>query len=315
MADVFVGLDVSKARLDAAVEPGGEAFAVPYTPADLPALVARLRALAPVLIVLEATGGLEGALVAALALAQLPVAVVNPRQVRAFAHARGARAKTDALDARLLAQFGAAVRPAPRPLPDAETRALEALLARRRQLIELLTAERNRRGRATEARVQASHDALIAAVRAQLRDVDRDLDGAVRASAVWREREELLRGVPGVGRVTARTLVAALPELGTLSRKQIAALVGVAPWARDSGTLRGRRAIGGGRGVVRDVLYMAALVGVRRNPVLAAAYAKLRAAGKLPKVALVACMRKLLVILNAMMKSKTAWDEKLALPA
>ena len=304
---VFVGIDVSKASLDVAVHRPAARWAVDYTEADRTSLVARLTALAPALIVLEATGGLESPLVGALAPAGLPVVVVNPRQVRDFAKATGHLAKTEPLDAAVLAHFAAAVQPPVRPLPAAATQGLAALVTRRRQLVDMLTAERNRLSSAPTG----LHQELQAHIRwleRRLTALDTDLDQAIRTSPVWRAQEDLLRSVPGVGPIVARTLLAQLPELGTLSSKTIAALVGVAPLNRDSGLFRGRRMVWGGRATVRAVLYMGALVGVRHNPVLRAFYQRLRAAGKLPKVALTACMHKLLTILNALLKQQRRWD-------
>lgn len=302
----FVGIDVSKAQLDVAVRPSGETWAVAHDEAGLGALVARLRKLGPTLIVLEATGGLEVALAGVLAAAPLPVAVVNPRQVRDFARSTGALAKTDRLDAQSLARFAEAVRPEPRPLPDAQAQELSAVLQRRRQLVEMLTAEKNRL-HAAPRRIRPQIQAHVEWLQRQIRQFDDDLRALIRSSPLWREQDDLLRSAPGVGPVLATTLVAALPELGTLTRHQIAALVGVAPLNRDSGTLRGRRTVWGGRAHVRAVLYMSTLVAVRHNPVLTAFYQRLRAAGKVPKVALTACMRKLLTILNAMLKHRTRW--------
>lgn len=302
----FIGIDVAKLTLDVAVRPSGERYRVANGDAEIGALVARLTALRPVLIVLEATGGFEAAVVAAVATAGLPVVVANPRQVRDFAKATGQLAKTDVLDAQVLALFAERVRPAPRPLPDAATQAFDALLTRRRQLVEMLTAERNRLGFA-RAPIRRSISQHIRWLERQLADVDRDLDGAVQASPLWRAKEDLLRSVPGIGPVVSRTLLGELPELGTLNRKQIAALVGVAPRARDSGTWRGKRAIWGGRASVRAALYMSALVAARCNPVIRAFHQRLRSAGKPAKVALTACMRKLLTILNAMLRNGTPW--------
>lgn len=311
---VFVGIDVSKTQLEVAVRPQGTAFAAAHDEPGITLVAERLRSLRPALVVLEATGGLEIPLTGALAALGLPVVVVNPRQVRDFAKATGHLAKTDTLDAAVLAHFAEAVRPAPRPLPDAHTQALAALVARRRQLTEMLTAERNRLGSAPKPmrkRIQAH----ITWLERDLARVDEDLNHAVRTSPVWRERDDLLRSMPGVGPVLARTLLAHLPELGTLNRRQIAALVGVAPLNRDSGTLRGRRTVWGGRAQVRAVLYMSALVGVRHNRVLRTFYLRLRDAGKVPKVALTACMRKLLTILNAMLRHRAPWREICAQPA
>lgn len=308
---LFVGIDVSKQQLDVAVRPSGETWTVAHDEAGLSALVARLQALTPTLIVLEATGGLEVALAGALAAAALPVAVVNPRQVRDFARSTGTLAKTDRLDAQSLAQFADAIRPQPRPLPDAQAQELSALLQRRRQLVEMLTAEKNRLHMAPR-RIRPQIQAHIAWLQQQVAQFDDDLRQLVRTSPLWREKDDLLRSAPGVGPVLATTLVAALPELGTLTRHQIAALVGVAPLNRDSGTLRGRRTVWGGRAQVRTVLYMSTLVAVRHNPVVAAFYQRLRAAGKAPKLALTACMRKLLTILNAMLKHHTRWTPVVA---
>jgi transposase len=270
--------------------------------------------LAPTLVVLEASGGVEIALVGELAAAALPVAVVNPRQVRDFARATGKLAKTDALDAMVLARFADKLRPEVRALPDQESRNLHALIARRRQLIEMLVAEENRLSSAPKVlhRQLRGH---IDFLRKQLHRLDTDLEQQLRNSPLWREKENLLRGVPGVGPVLCTTLIADLPELGTLSRHQIAALVGVAPLNRDSGTLRGRRMIWGDRASVRSALYMATLAAVRFNPLLKAFYLRLRAAGKPPKLALTACMRKLLTILNAMLKHRTPWSPPCANPA
>jgi transposase len=303
---IFVGIDVAKAQLDIALRPTGERWAVPNEDASIATLVTQLQAVCPVLIVLEATGGFQRAVVAALAAAALPVVVVNPRQARDFAKATGQLAKTDVLDARALAHFAEAVRPTPRPLPDAQTDDLRALLARRRQLVAMRTAETNRLGSAPP-RVQVDLQAHIAWLDQRLAALDDDLDSTLRASAVWRERETLYRSVPGIGPVCARTLVLDLPELGTLSRQRIAALVGVAPLNRDSGTLRGHRTIWGGRAHVRATLYMGTLVAVQHNPVLKAFYERLCLAGKVKKVALIACMRKLLTILNAMAKHQKPW--------
>lgn len=308
---VFVGIDVSKDRLDVALRPSGDRWAVANEEPGLATLVERVRGLSPTLIVLEATGGLEAPLTGALAAAGLPVVVVNPRQVRDFAKATGTLAKTDALDARILAQFAEVIRPALRPLPDAATQALSALLARRRQLIGMRTAEQNRLGPAPPP-LRKGIRAHIAWLARQLARTDDDLAQAIRESPVWREKDDLLQSAPGVGPVLATTLVAGLPELGTLSRQQVAALVGVAPLNRDSGTLRGRRRVWGGRAQVRTALYMAALTATRYNPVIRAFYARLCAAGKAKKVALTACMRKLLTILNAMLKHRTPWQHHVA---
>ena len=308
--ECFVGIDISKAQLDVAVRPSGERWAVPHDDAGLDAVVTRVRPLHPTMIVVEATGGWELRLAAALAAAHLPVAVINPRQARAFARATGQLAKTDRLDAQLLARFAEAVRPTPRPLPDEATQELTSLLTRRRQLVEMLTAEKNRLGQA-HAQVRAQIRTHITWLERQLTHVDTDISTLVRQSPLWRERDELLQSAPGVGPVFSTTLLGELPELGTLSRQQIAALVGVAPLNHDSGTLRGLRTCWGGRASVRAVLYMATLVATRCNPVIRACYTRLVAAGKAKKVALVACMRKLLTILNAMLKHRRPWAPNL----
>lgn len=305
---VFVGIDVAKAELVTGLRPTAESFAVPNDDAGIAAVVKRLKLLSPALIVLEATGGYETAAVASLAAVGLPVVVANPRQVRDFAKATGQLAKTDRVDAFILALFAERVRPPVRPLPDEQTRILNALLTRRRQLLEMLTAEKNRFAHAQDPvrRDIANH---IRWLERRVADVDKDLDQTIQQSPVWRAKENLLRSVPGVGPVVSRTLMADLPELGALDRKKIAALVGVAPLARDSGTMRGRRMVWGGRAPVRAVLYMGTLVATKHNPVIRDFYNRLVAAGKPKKVALTACMRKLLTILNAMARSNTRWNE------
>jgi transposase len=301
----FVGIDVSKAQLDIALRPEGR-FVVPHDEPGLAHVVERLRALPVALIVLEATGGLALPLSGALVAAGLPVVVATPRQVRDFAKATGKLAKTDPLDAQILAHFADVIRPVPRPLPNEQMQALAALLARRRQLIEMLTAEKNRLGSAPHLMHKRLH-AHITWLEREVTQAERALAHAIHESPIWREKDDLLRTVPGVGPGLARTLIVDLPELGTLSRKQMAALVGVAPLNRDSGTLRGKRTVWGGRAHVRAALYMAALVGARCNPVIRSFYQRLCDAGKAKKVALTACMRKLLTILNAMMKHRTCW--------
>ncbi len=307
--EVYVGVDVSKARLDLASRPTGDRFDVANDPAGIDSLVDRLRAARPALVVLEATGGLERPVAAALTAAAIPVAVVNPRQARDFARATGRLAKTDKIDAEILARFGEAVRPRPRAIPDEEAQEFAAILARRRQIVEMLTAEKNHSDATLSKPLKKRIGAHIRWLERELSRTDDDLDRTIQASATWRENERLLRGVPGVGPVLARTVLAELPELGSgeLSPKQLAALVGVAPLNRDSGTLRGRRTIWGGRERVRAVLYMEALVATRHNPHLKEFYERLLAAGKPKKVALVACMRKLLTILNAILKNRTPW--------
>lgn len=307
-AALCVGIDVSKAQLDIALRPEGR-FVMPNDETGITHVVKRLRALPVALIVLEATGGLELPLVGALVAAGLPVVVANPRQVRDFAKATGKLAKTDPLDAQILAHFADIIRPVPRPLPDEQTQALAALLARRRQLLEMLTAEKNRLGSARHP-VRPRLKVHLTWLEREVAQTDRDLAHTIRESPVWREKDDLLRTVPGVGPGLARTLIVNLPELGTLSQKQIAALVGVAPLNRDSGTLRGKRTVWGGRAHVRAALDMAALVASRCNPVIRSFYHRLCTAGKAKKVALTACMRKLLTILNAMVKHRTPWSTK-----
>ncbi len=303
-----VGLDVSKAEIAVATYPVATSWTSLTTPAAIDDLIARLVDLHPELVVVEATGGYERAVVAAGAAAGLPIAIVNPRQVRAFAKAVGRLAKTDAIDAALLALFGARVRPAVRPLPDADTHALAALVARRRQLQEMLSIERQRLEQATTTPVRRDLRQHIRWLERRVDDADDDLDRAIKRSPVWRVADDLLQSVPGIGPTVARTLLAELPELGQLDRRAIAALVGVAPMNRDSGRWHGRRSIRGGRASLRASLYMSALVAARHNPVLRAFYQRLRTAGKPGKVALVAVMRKLLTILNAMVKHQSKWQ-------
>lgn len=306
-----IGIDVAKAELVISVRPALESWTVPNTSAGIEGVVPRLAGLSPQVIVLEATGGYERAVVAALAAAQLPVVVVNPRQVREFAKATGQRAKTDRIDAELLALFGERVQPVIRPLSDEATTDLAALLLRRRQLTEMLVAEKNRLGLARRP-IRTSLRKHIAYLEREVRISESDLAEQIEASPVWRVKDDLLQSAPGIGQVTAQTLLAELPELGTLSHRQLAALVGIAPVAHDSGAMRGKRAIAGGRARVRAVLYMATLVATRHNPVLHAFYHRLLAAGKPKKVALVACMRKLLTILNAMLRDHRPWSSTLA---
>jgi transposase len=301
----YVGIDVSQAALDVAVHEGATRQ-VANDAHGCTEVVSQLRALDVTLVVLEATGVYHRALTTALVTAGIPVAVVNPRQVRDFARSTGQLAKTDRLDAAMLARFAAVVRPTPRPIPDEATQALAALLERRRQLVEMLTAEKNRLSVA-RPQVRPSVQQVIRALEKALASADDDVDRWIRESPVWRAQEELLRSVPGVGPQTARLLIASLPELGRLTRREIAALVGVAPLACDSGTLRGRRKCWGGRSHLRAVLYMAAVAGTRFNPVIRACYRRLRAAGKPAKVALTACMRRLITILNAMVKTQQPW--------
>jgi transposase len=302
----FVGIDVAQAMLDIAVIPSGEHWQAANEPAALEGLVQRLHALSPSLIVLEATGGLEIPVAGMLAADGLPVVVVNPRQARDFAKATGQLAKSDRIDAFQLARFGQAVRPTPRPLKDTQTQALEALLVRRRQLLDMLVAEQNRLQRAPQL-LHNDLNAHIQWLKQRLQALDDELRHAIQASPVWRVQDKLLQSVPGVGPVLAIALLVQLPELGTLNRRQIAALVGVAPYNCDSGTLRGQRHCWGGRAPLRAVLYMVTLAAIRCNPRLRAFHERLRAAGKAPKVAITACMRKLLTILNAIMKTHTPW--------
>ena len=305
---VYVGIDVAKEQLQVAVRPGGEAWSVTNDRTGVGELVKRLATSKPALVVLEATAGMEMPVAAALAGAGLPVVAVNPRNAREFARATGRLAKTDVIDAHVLAQFGEAVKPPLRPLPDAATQELNALVTRRHQLVEMLTAEKNRLGQAPAKAVRAGIQEHIRWLEKRLADIDRDLADAIRQTPVWREKDELLRSVQGVGPVLSTTLLAGLPELGTLGRKQIAALVGVAPLNRDSGRYRGKRMVWGGRARVREALYMGTLVATRFNPAIRAFYQRLLAAGKPKKVALTACMRKLLTILNAMARHETPWQ-------
>ena len=303
---VYVGIDVAKDSLDVAWVPEGDAFSVGNDEDGIAELVATVGRLRPALVVLEATGGLERALVVALGLAQLPALVVNPRQVRQFARARGTLAKTDRIDARLLAQFGQALKPEVRPLPDAATQELAELVTRRRQIIQMLTAERNRVP-TVAGRVRTDIKRHVRWLQAELSDIDDQLDSFIDSSPLWRQRDDLLKSMPGVGPVLSATLLAQLPELGSMNRKQIAALVGVAPINRDSGRFKGKRRVWGGRAEVRSTLYMATLVATRHNPAIRAFYERLVQAGKPKKVALTACMRKLITILNAMAKHSTAF--------
>lgn len=304
----FAGIDVGRDWLDLALRPSHHHERVANDEAGITHLVERVRAVPPVLVVLEATGGLEGPVTAALATAGIAVAVVNPRQVRDFAKAIGQLAKTDTLDAHLLAHFADVVRPESRPLPSAEAQALSAVLTRRRQVIAMVVAEQQRR-RTMPAALRPRVDAHIAWLRAERDALDRELRDQIRRSPLWREDDDLLQSVPGVGPVLATTLIAELPELGHLNRKQIAALVGVAPLNCESGILRGRRIVWGGRAQVRAALWMGTLVAVQYNVIIQAFYARLLAAGKRKKVALTACMHKLLTILNAVLQHRTPWRE------
>ena len=303
----FVGIDVAKAHIDVALHPSGRTLRLAHSDAGLGELVRELAAIAPQLVVLEATGGYETDVAMALALAGVPLAIVNPRQVRDFAKALGRLAKTDTVDAQVLALFADRVRPAPRALPDATHQALAALVTRRRQLVEMLTAERHRFALAQGA-VRRDLRQHIQWLERRLTALDDDIRTQLRESPLWSATQQLLRSVPGVGPVTAATLIAFLPELGRLSRRQIAALVGCAPFNRDSGAHRGKRTTWGGRATVRAPLYLATLTATRCNPVIRAFYCRLTDVGKHPKVALIAAMRKLLTILNAMLKHQQAWN-------
>jgi len=308
MEDIIVGIDVAKDRLDVAVRPNGEDFVVERNAVGLKTLVGRLRALSPYLVALEATGGYETIVAAALAGAALPVVVVNAAQVRAFAKALGQRAKTDPIDAAVIAHFAQATRPEPRALPDEATQLLADLIARRRQIVEMIAAERQREKRVAIVHLRKSIARLIKTLEKELARRDTDIDDAVRGSPAWREKEDLLASVPGVGQIIARTLIAELPELGRLGRKQIAALAGLAPFTRQSGQWRGRSFIGGGRTTVRTALFMGAMVGRRHNPVLKAFFDRLVASGKPRMVALIAVARKLLTVLNAILRDNRPWQ-------
>ena len=309
---IFVGVDVSKAQLDVAVTGSDETWRVVNTPKGIAQLVKRLRELEPTLVVMEATGGFEVSAAVALAAAEIPVVIANPRQVRDFARSTGQLAKTDAIDAHMLKLFAERVRPQVRALPDEEARALDAIVGRRRQIIDMITAEKNRLGFAQPA-VRKGINKHIRWLERQLADVDADLDARIRMSPVWHATSDLMLGVKGVGPNLSRTLIAELPELGRLSHKQIAALVGVAPLNRDSGTFRGKRSVWGGRASVRSALYMSILSATKWNPVIRVFYQRLLAQGKPPKVAMVACMRKLLTILNAMVRDGKEWDPSIPL--
>jgi transposase len=305
--DVIVGIDVAKDRLDVAVRPSGESFVVPRNGTGIGELAEKLRALSPRLIAIEATGGFETIVAAGLAGEQLPVVVVNPAQIRAFAQALGKRAKTDPIDAAVIAHFAEATKAQPRPLPDATTRLLADLVARRRQIVEMMAAEGQRERRLADKRLRKSILRLRKAMEKELAEIDHEIDDHVRGSPVWVEKENLLASVPGVGHITARTLIAELPELGSLDRRQIAALVGLAPWTRQSGQWRGKSFIGGGRKTVRSALYLAAMTASRFNPILKPFRDRLVNAGKPKRVALIAVARKLLTILNAILRDRRPW--------
>ncbi len=305
--DVYVGIDVSAAHLDVAVRPSGEVRQYSNDVEGTAEAIEWMVSIDPSGVVLEATGGFETLVASELEVAGLPVSVVNPRQVRNFARATGRLAKTDAIDAQVLAQFAEAVKPPVRPLPDDATRELRGLVDRRRQLTGMLTSEHNRLRNASK-RVRPLIQEHVRWLKQRVDELDKDISDLIRSSPIWRTQEDLLRSVPGVGPVLCSMLLTHLPELGTLNRGQVAALVGVAPLNRDSGTFRGKRSVWGGRSAVRAALYMAALVATRYNAVIKALYDRLCAAGKAKKVALTACMRKLLTLLNVMMKNQTHWD-------
>ena len=308
MDAIYVGIDVSKDRLDVHVRPSGEAFAVARNGKGLNELIERLRSVGPTLIAVEATGGFETIVAAAIAGAHLPLAVINPAQVRHFAQAVGKRAKTDPIDAAVIARFAEAVKPEPRQLPDEAARLLSELVGRRAQLIEMLVAERQREKRASAGRVRKSLARHIAALEKKLPVIDRDIDTMVRGSPVWREKEDFLITFPGVAHTIARSVLADLPELGRLSRREIASLVGYAPFTRQSGQWKGKSMIAGGRPSVRSAIFMAALSAIRCNPVMRVFYQRLLARGKPKMVALVAVARKVLTVLNAMLRDKKQWQ-------
>jgi transposase len=309
MSEIYAGIDIAKERLDVAV--GQEVKSFPHHEAGITALVRYLKEYCPTNIIMEATGGLEKFIAVSLAEAGLPVAIINPRQVREYARAKGRLAKTDIIDARIMASFGSDIRPESRPLSDAETEELKSIMTRRRQVIGMITMEENRLASASK-RVRPSIKDHIAWLKGELKTIDHDLEDKIKESPLWRAKDNLLRSVPGVGPVLSITLLGSLPELGKLNRKQIASLVGVAPLNRDSGTMRGRRSVHGGRSSVRTVLYMATLVATRFNPVISSYYQHLLSKGKEKKVALTACMRKLLIILNAMMRDNCHWQYQAA---
>ncbi len=306
-ADRFVGIDVSKGRVDVHVRPDASAFSCATDPDGLAALVNRLAALRPRLIAMEASGGYEGLVAAALAEAALPVAIVNPRQVRKFAGAIGRLAKTDAIDAGVIAHFADAIRPAPKPMPDGLMLRLRELLARRRQLVVMINAEKQRLAKAADKLAQRSFKTILRSLEAERARIDRAIDKLIEDSPVFCAKQDLLKSVPGIGDVVARTLLVELPELGSVDRHQIAALAGVAPMNRDSGRYRGKRRIQGGRVEVRAPLFMACLVAIRHNPPLRSFYRRLREAGKPARLAIVAVMRKLLVTLNAIIRDNRVW--------
>lgn len=308
MTDIFAGIDISKDYLDVHIRPHATTLRVPRDHAGLEDLIAKLKDAGTSLAVMEATGGFETTVASALAAAGLPVAVVNPRQIRDFARATGTLAKTDALDAKLIAHFAEAIRPPVRPLTNEDALVLGELVARRRQVVEMMTAERNRKRTVRDKRVAKRIDRHLVLLQKELTEIEADIDDGIRRSPAWREKEVLFQSVPGVGKNLARTLIADMPEIGTLDRRAVAMLAGVAPINRDSGTMRGRRSIRGGRASVRTALYMAALVASRFNPVLKDFYRRLLAAGKPKKLAITALMRKLLTILNAIARDQKPWQ-------
>ena len=311
--EIFVGIDVSKQHLDVSVRSTGDEFKVNNNEEGITEIVERMKRISPYLIVMEATGGYETAVASAVGIDGHSLAIVNPRQARDFAKSLGRLAKTDRIDAAMLAHFGEATRPEPRKLPDEQTILLQSMLVRRRQLINMIVAEKNRYGMTHETQKSRVSE-HIEWLENDLEDLDEELHELLQQSPIWREKEQLLQSVPGVGTVTVMTLLAELPELGQINRKKIAALVGVAPFNCDSGKMHGKRAIWGGRAAVRNILYMAALSATRYNPVIRAHYQHLLAEGKPKKVALVACMRKLLTILNAIIRTMKPWEPKLASP-
>jgi transposase len=309
--ETFVGIDVSKNSLDILLLPDGQSWSVGNTEAEIPSLVERIAQVSPTLIVLEATGGLETFVATALGVARLPVAIINPRQVKDFAKAIGKLAKTDAISAEILALFGQTLRPEPRLLKDEELQELSAILTRRSQLVLMLTAEKNRLSSSAKA-VRGDIQEHITWLEKRIKEINDSLEQHIKQSPLWREKDQLLRSVPGVGRVLSVSLITGLPELGSMNSKKISALVGVAPLNCDSGKYRGRRIIWGGRAFVRSALYMGTLAAIRYNPVIKNFHTRLIAAGKAKKVAITACMRKLLIILNAMVKNSTKWNPQLS---
>lgn len=305
---IFVGIDVCKAQLDVSIRPTAQSLSVTNDKAGIQVLIKHCKKLQPELVVLESTGGLERQIMTALIRAEIAVVMANPRQVRDFAKSTGQLAKTDRIDAAVLAHYAEAIRPKPRPLPDELTLELRALTARRRQVIAMIVAEKNRLATASRA-IKKRITAHIAYLERELDEADHDLDRFIEKHPLWKENQEILCSTPSIGPVSSRTLIAELPELGTLGRKQISALVGLAPFPRDSGTLKGHRTIWGGRASVRSALFMATLSAIRMNPIIRTFYKRLKATGKAPKVCLVACMHKLLIILNAMLKNKSRWSE------